>query len=152
MVIPEDTWDTHPSNHYNTSKTHRSSRYFQINCGFRTSFTTKTGKFLGPPGHHPSTTNRLTSCAVCAATFSGRPLAAAATRPGQSTTSKLGAWCPEFHQWKITKKSGEIWKKNNGKCLKNEHVMGYSKIINGETVQIGLECCEPIVVKSLFGI
>ena len=30
--------------------------------------------------------------------------------------------------------------------------MGYSKIINGETVQIGLECCEPIAVKSLFGI
>ena len=34
---------------------------------------------------------RLTSCAVCPATFSGRPRAAAATRPGQSTTSRLGA-------------------------------------------------------------
>lgn len=40
----------------------------------------------------PSISRHFTICAVAWATFCGLPWALAATKPGQSTTSRLGAW------------------------------------------------------------
>ena len=50
---------------------------------------------------HLSTSRHFTICAVAWATFCGLPWALAATKPGQSTTSRLGAWHRGWVAWHV---------------------------------------------------